>query len=439
MAKAPSLLVGNVHRITSGMLEGAEVTIVDNKPFPDGDIERRRKVTVMFDDGDIDYFLPRMLSDEPVRVPTVERIIEVPIVGMTQAVQDVIGPVEVVTAAPALRPIVDPMDERLDYLRPLASKFNRKDAYINRVMATGQLDTEFLLEFAGDAHRGTNEGRPVNLILKGDTQAGKTLMVEKLAVEWAKAMGLPKPMPIFTLSGSSGVTDYDLFGQTTSYTDPVTGREALIFLPGMADLAAQAGGILYLDEINMMAERVTSSLHPLLDHRHFFVNRNKPVWRNGQFMPEIIRANIDLWIIATYNEGYKGAGPLNEAFAERFRHLLWGYDENVEDKLLKSPALKLLAGLLRTAREAMDISSPVGTSSLQNLKLDAQVFGVEMAVEIFIGKFLAHERGTVAEIIDGRSVAVMLRDEMNMAAANDAAEIAAAIAKPDGGDEEVPF
>ena len=32
-----------------------------------------------------------------------------------------------------------------------------------------------------------------------------------------------------------------------------------MWLPGVVDLAAQVGGILYLDEVNAMGERVTSS------------------------------------------------------------------------------------------------------------------------------------------------------------------------------------
>ena len=108
--------------------------------------------------------------------------------------------------------------------------------------------------------------------------------------------------------------------------------ESLVWLPGIADLAAQCGGILYLDEVNAMGERVTSSLHPLTDHRHHFVNRNKAVLRGGQIMPDVVSAHMDLWIVGTYNEGYRGMGEMNEAFINRFRHIRWGYDGNVESE-----------------------------------------------------------------------------------------------------------
>ena len=170
------------------------------------------------------------------------------------------------------------MDPRLDHLRPNTQKVAQ---YVNRTMPNGMTDVQFFLQFTGEAHRRENQGRPANIMLKGDTQGGKTFLVEVLAVAWAKMLGYPKPMPIFTLSGSSGVTDFDLFGQAAPYVDPDTGGEHIVWLPGVVDLAAKVGGILYLDECNALGERVTTSLHPVVDHRHTFTNRNKPVKAPG--------------------------------------------------------------------------------------------------------------------------------------------------------------
>ena len=122
--------------------------------------------------------------------------------------------------------------------RPPASEQRKFSQYIGREIAPGLTDTDFLLAFTSDEYRAdsNNAGRPASVLLKGDTQSGKTMLVEVLAIVWAERLGLPKPMPIFTISGSSGVTDFDLFGQTTSYTDPVTGVETLVWLPGMVEL-----------------------------------------------------------------------------------------------------------------------------------------------------------------------------------------------------------
>jgi len=287
-----------------------------------------------------------------------------------------------------------------------------------REMKNGMTDVAMLLHYTSDEFWARKDGRPMNLALKGPTQSGKTFLVEALAVYWSEAMGLPKPMPIFTLSGSSGVTDFDLFGQTTSYTGP-DGQERLVFLPGMPDLASQVGGILYLDEINGMAERVTLSLHSLLDHRHSFVNRNRPVWRNGQFMPDVVKASLDLWIIATYNEGYRGMGKMNEALHQRFDHILWDYDESVETKLVKSPTVRLIAQAFRLAVKNNKLRTPFSTAAMQRLEHNVATFGVDMGVEIMLGMFEGHERDDANAIITDRGFVTMLRDERATAAAHD--------------------
>lgn len=421
MALAPSLIPGFQYRINSGWEEDTVVTIVDNTPFKDGDAEgRQRKITVKYEDGHTDYILPRMLSDKPVGVSDPA----IPSLNLQQAASVAIASVSPITpgltttVTREMSPITDPMDARLDHLRPSKSKVRR---YIKRTMPNGMTDVEFLLTFTSDDYRATNDLRPANVMLKGDTQSGKTFLVEVLAVAWAEKMGLPKPMPIFTLSGSSGVTDYDLFGQTTSYTDPTTGHEGLVWLPGVCDMAAQCGGILYLDEVNGMGERVTLSLHPLADHRHQFVNRNKPVFKNGQFMPEVVTGHTDLWIIGTYNEGYRGMGDMNEAFLNRFRHIRWGYDDAVENKLIKSPAVRLLGEALRTARRSNQrgLRTPVGTAALQRLEEDVAAFGIDMGIEVFIGMFKAAEADVVAEIVDGRSIRILLEQEAMQANSDD--------------------
>jgi hypothetical protein len=418
MARANQLIPGFQYAITGGVFTGETVTIVDNTPFPDGTPDQR-KITVAGPEGEF-VILPRLIDPTPLGVgaPIATAIAgPAPVKKILPRVTPAPEPVKaesvvVVDQARVSRivtnPIVDVMDPRLDHLRPSRTKVK---AYINRMMENGQTDVEFLLTFTNAHYRERNDGYPANIMLKGDTQSGKTFLVEVLAVKWADALGLPKPMPIFTLSGSSGITDYDLFGQTTSYTDPETGVESLVWLPGMVDLAAQVGGILYLDEINAFGERVTSSLHPLADHRHHFVNRNKPVFKDGQFMPDTVVADLDLWIIGTYNEGYRGMGEMNEAFINRFRHLVWGYDDEVEKKLVTSAAVELLGKRLRVARDANQIRTPVGTAALQRLEDDVISFGVSLGLGVFLGMFKPAERAQVQAIVTDASIPLMLQEE----------------------------
>jgi hypothetical protein len=423
MALAASLLPGFQYEITGGPLEGEVITIVDNTPFPDGDEQgRQRKITALDPEGREFYILPRLLGNSPVSMAPIavtgpvvtanpalaaEVNLSNPIVATTQAeIQAAITglPVQSIVQTP----ITDPMDPRLDHLRPSRSKVKR---YLSREMSNGQTDIDFLLTFTNDDYRAENDGRPANIMLKGDTQSGKTILVEVLAVKWAEKMGLPKPMPVFTLSGSSGVTDYDLFGQTTSFTNPETGVESLVWLPGIADLAAQCGGILYLDEVNAMGERVTSSLHPLADSRHMFINRNKAVLRGGAIMADVVSAHMDLWIVGTYNEGYRGMGEMNEAFINRFRHIQWGYDQGVELKLIKSAAVRLLGDALRTSRAKNAIRTPIGTAALQKVERDIEAFGPVLGLEVLTGMFKSSEREIVQSIIEDRSIIVLLNEE----------------------------
>jgi hypothetical protein len=438
MAKAHFLIPGFQYRITSGLMAEEIVTIVDNHPFPDDDAEnRQRKITVKFEDGTVDYLLPRLLSDEPMGIdsPAIQgstpiapvQSVEVPTVvdpqhviapGMATVINPVTGQPITVVRQP-VTPITDPMDPRLDHLRPSRTLVKR---YINRQMMNGMSDVDFLLTYTGDDHRAENEGRPANVMLKGDTQAGKTMLVSVLAIAWADKLGLPKPMPIFTLSGSSGVTDFDLFGQAVTYADPETGTDRLVNLPGVVALAAECGGILYLDEINAMSERVTISLHSLADSRHCFVNRGKAVTKGGLFMPEVVTAHEDLWIVGTYNdENYRGMGEMNEAFINRFRHIKWGYDLDVEAKLIKSPAVRLLGECVRTARKANSrgLRTPVGTAALMRLERDIEAFGVDLALEVFKGMFKHTEYDTVDAIITDRSINMMMEQERAQAELNE--------------------
>jgi len=422
MALAASLIPNFTYRVISGPLAGAQVKIVDNKTFPDQDDDgnphpEARKITVSLGGENI-YMIPRLIDGTPIADPmwtgkaavvtaSTGEVSNVPVAVVQAANEALSHPVFV---AGTYQAITDPMDPRLDHYRPDTHKVAK---YVNRIMPNGMTDVQFLLTLSSEGHRRENQGRPANFMLKGDTQGGKTFLIEALAVAWAKMLGLPKPMPVFTLSGSSGVTDFDLFGQPSAYVDPATGVEKIVWLPGIVDLAARVGGFLYLDEVNAMGERVTSSLHPLCDHRHMFVNRNKPVKVPGDgFMPEMVESSMNLWIVGTFNEGYRGMADMNEAFINRFRHIEWGYDEKVEKTLVPSPVIHLLAEALRTARAQSKLRTPVGTASLQRLHLDIQTFGVDLAMSMFVAVFKANERDVVRAIIEDRSITILLGEEM---------------------------
>lgn len=368
---------------------GERVIIVTNEIEADG-TEFARCIKVRRTSGEVVYLLPKLLSDGTIvtNIPN--------------------APTASVPVAPVVverNPITDPMDVRLDRYRP---SWDLLKKYVSRKVY-GTKDTDLLLHYWRTRD---DNGYSPNVLLVGDTQAGKTMLVQVLACLISKELGFPKPLPVITLSGSAGVTDLDLFGQSVAYIGN-DGVERLVFLNGLIELASKVPCILYLDEINMMPERVTSTLHPVADDRRSFVNRQKAVEAEGEFLMEQTKVNPGCWIVGTMNPpGYRGTSPLNEAFANRFtKRIPWGYDRDVETKLLGSPSLVLLGESLREARKNGSINTPVGTKLLQELRNDIDHLGVEVALSVFCGFFDERERAKVEAILTDKSIKTFLLEE----------------------------
>jgi hypothetical protein len=393
---------------------GDVITVVNPTPVKDGYPNQRKVEVRNVATGEEFFVLPRMIlapvavtspakpqsrvtkrgfrragSVAPVESPVMPQpVMPPPVVVMDPATHEVVKNLTVQQEESIPLSI---MDERLDALRPDPMLVKQ---YVSRKMANGELDVDYLLKCW--------ENRE-NVLLVGDTQGGKTMVVNVMAILIGQKMGFDKPVPVFTLSASNGITDFDLFGQPTAWTDPTSGQERLVWLPGLVDLAARVGGILYLDEVNMMPERVTSSLHPVCDWRRAFVNRAKAVKvPNDGFMAETVKVSDLLWIVGTMNPGYRGAGNLNEAFANRFRHIKWAYDPTVERRLIPNEAVRTLGDALRSARATGHIRTPVGTAALMRLSSDVDIDGVEMGLFCMLSMFTEDEVGVVEEIILSR-------------------------------------
>ena len=385
MAEAKALVNGLSYPVTQGDYKGQEIKVIDNTPLPDNH-EHRRKILVETAEGTQIYLLPRQISDGTLTVTQRQE----------QAIVRQTAPVSHFADA-----ITDPMDPRLDAYRPDPAIV---DQYISRQLPGGKKDVDMLLHY-------WRERNPTLLV--GETQSGKTMIVQVIACLAAKEAGFSKPFPVFTLSGSAGITDFDLFGQPTAWTDPDTGIEQIVYLPGLVDMAFRFGGFLYLDEMNLMSERVTSSLHPATDDRRCFINRNKAVKVPGDgFVPEVVNASEWTWVVGTYNDGYRGGSAMNEAFVNRFRHLPWDYDDKVEAKLVASAAVLKIGEAVRTAREQGHVNTPVGTRALENLCTDAYTHGVDFALWAFVGMFPTRDRAAVNQIINDRSFNSALATEV---------------------------
>lgn len=385
MVAAKALREGMEVAVVSGPYQGLRARVINPEVFPDGHPDQRKLVVDIAGVGET-TIIPKQLS----------------IIGATVMPAHV--PTHVPNVIVSSAPITSLDDPALDRWRPQRPKLVK--SYVSRELPGGLKDTDVMMNYWRDDRI---DGYAPNIGLVGDTQSGKTMLVEVLAHLVAQEMGLSKPLPIFLLAGNSAITDHDMFGQ---YRPDDTGQ--LVWMEGVVALAARVGGILYLDEINAMPGNVTAALHPLTDDRHQFVNIRKPVDDgHGGKMPEVVKASTDLWIISTYNPGYSGMSKANEAFLARFRWLQWNYDAEVEKKLIKSPSIKLFGQALRTARETRAISTPIGTSALQRLERDVAMFGVDFALWSFCGQFTSKAERTVVEtLIEDRSIRVMLSTEV---------------------------
>lgn len=389
--------------ITAGRWEGMHARIVDPQTIPDGQPHARCctvEVLGVNPDGTgvEDYVLPRYMKRRTFDdQTTASAVVEAPMATSEDVAALVVGST----------PLTDPMDPRLDRWRPDPSVVDR---YVSRKMPNGMKDTDLMLAVRRSMRTPTGYAQSIGLV--GETQSGKTLLVQVLAVLAAIEDGMPKPYPVFTLSGSTGVSSYDLFGQSAAITTP-DGKESIVWMDGIVSIAALCGGILYADEVNAMAPSQVTALHSITDERRMFVNYQKAVPNGlGGFEPEVVTAHKSLWILTTINPaGYRGTQGLPEAFNNRFVWFPWDYDEEVEKRLVPSPTVRLLGQSVRSAREARTISTPVGTSALMRFNEQVALFGVKIATHSFMGQFAPSERDKVQAIMDDRGITDLLQQE----------------------------
>lgn len=349
------------------------------------------------------YILPRLLDTHT--EPSIPVATEAPHVIPQESFVRAQAPVSNKAFIGQATKITDPMDPALDRFRPPVDVVNR---YISRkIPGTDISDIDFML---GIREQRDSRGFSPNVALVGETQSGKTMFIEVLAVVAAERDGLPKPYPVFTISGSGSVTNYDIYGQTSAVI--VDGHEVLVWMEGMAPMAAQCG-FLYLDEFNAVNPNQAVAIHPLLDYRRQFVNTQKAVPDgHGGWSPEVVSANPKhFWALATINPDYKGTQQMAEASTNRFRWFPWDYDDATEAKLIPSKTILAFGALLREAYHMRAITIPVGTSSLERLCHDCATFGVKPALWSFQGMFPPKERPRVQGFIEEKGIDVALEME----------------------------
>ncbi|WP_416829094.1 ATP-binding protein [Ectobacillus polymachus] len=138
-----------------------------------------------------------------------------------------------------------------------------------------------------------------NILLKGPTGSGKTVLAETLSYLFQK--------PMHSINCSVDLDIEGIVGYNTLKTNE--GSSEVVFVDGPLMKAMKYGHFLYIDEINMAKPETLPLLHGALDYRKRITN---------PFTQEVINADLDFRVIAAINEGYVGTSELNEALKNRF-------------------------------------------------------------------------------------------------------------------------
>ncbi|WP_379971231.1 AAA family ATPase [Ectobacillus sp. sgz5001026] len=138
-----------------------------------------------------------------------------------------------------------------------------------------------------------------NILLKGPTGSGKTVLAEMLSSLFQK--------PMHSINCSVDLDIEGILGYNTLKT--IEGAAEVIFVDGPLMKAMKHGHFLYIDEINMAKPETLPLLHGALDYRKRITN---------PFTQEVVNADQEFRVIAAINEGYVGTSELNEALKNRF-------------------------------------------------------------------------------------------------------------------------
>lgn len=181
-----------------------------------------------------------------------------------------------------------------------------------------------------------------NLLLRGDTGGGKTMFPMAYAAD--------RCIPFYSVPCDVSIDPRALFGKMMP-TDRVGEFK---WVDGPVTEMVRNGGILSFAEVNFMPAKIAAALYQLTDHRRSLTLL--------EHEGETITAHRDLLITADMNPKYRGTVDLNIAFANRFPiKVNWGYNEEVEDTLVKSSEL---LDMVRKIRKVTEIRTPIGTNSM---------------------------------------------------------------------------
>ena len=243
--------------------------------------------------------------------------------------------------------------------------------YIHRKVAGGLSEFE-VYDSAMRNHK--------NVLIKGHAGSGKTMSV----LAYASQRG----HRYYNVSSHIGVEPSQLFGKWNPTEDG-----HFRWQDGAVTDLVRNGGVLLLNEVNFLPERVTTVLFSLLDDRREIQLMDK----DG----EVVKAHPDLLIVADMNPSYRGTRQLNEAWNDRFHHHLdFPYDPAIEKQLIPSASIREVATSLRSRFEQDEITTPISTRSLLAFYENAQELGLDYAISSYVSTFHSSEQAPVKLVIE---------------------------------------
>jgi nitric oxide reductase NorQ protein len=271
--------------------------------------------------------------------------------------------------------IVIPSPEEQGRLATVPSKADFFDGYFNRTIPGGESDFEAFEKARVMGH---------NVLIEGPTGSGKTSAVYAYAA-W-------KGMPLYSVSSSVNTEPSQLFGK---FIPDETGKGLAVWQDGPVTDIVRHGGVLLINEVNFIPERISTVLFGLLDKRKKIELQD----HKG----EVICAPTDgsFLLVADMNPDYEGTRPLNKAFRNRFAaKLFFDYDPVVEAQLIVSKALLKLAGQMRDSVRQGTYDTPIATNMLIEFEEYVIVSGMERAVDNFANSFPYEDRKSVQTVFE---------------------------------------
>lgn len=220
----------------------------------------------------------------------------------------------------------------------------------------------------------------MNVLIEGPTGPGKTTA--------CRAYSAARELPFYSIPSNVGIEPSQLFGKYIP-----DGDGGFAWIDGPVTNLVRHGGVLLINEVNFMPERVATVLFGLLDGRREITLLDH--------QGETIKAHDNLLVMADMNPGYNGTRPLNEAFRNRFSiQLFWGYDPEVEKRLIQSASLRQVMSDLRVQVDSGLYVTPVSTNMGMEFEAIAKALGLDFAISNFVTHFQVEERESITKVLE---------------------------------------